>query len=116
MALENNEGKIIDFTDSIIESWSENWVRTNDDFKKILQADEDLKVFHGKMFVLSDGNHYLQAWLPIINRDHTHHPVWHYAVESIILDVKEDIEIMLKSIGNYFILLFLFVRFIWFSF
>ena len=45
VALENNDGKIMDVTDNIIDSWSENWVRTNDVFEKILQTDEDLKVF-----------------------------------------------------------------------
>ena len=74
VALENNEGKTVDVTDSIIESWSENWVRANDAFEKILQADEDLKVFSGKMFMVWDGNHRLQAWLPIINQYHTHNP------------------------------------------
>lgn len=98
VALENNEGKTMDVTDNIIDSWSENWVRANDAFEKILQADEDLKVFSGKMFMVWDGNHRLQAWLPIINRDHTHDPAWHYAVESIILDVKGDIATMLAAL------------------
>ena len=75
VALENNEGKTVDVTDSIIEFWSENWVRANDAFEKILQADEDFKVFSGKMFMVWDGNHRLEAWLPIINRNHTHDPV-----------------------------------------
>ena len=42
--------------------------------KKILQIDEDLKVFSGKIFMVWDGNHRLQAWLPIINQDHTYDP------------------------------------------
>ena len=43
----------------------------NDAFEKILQTDEDLKVYSGKMFMVRDVSHRLQAWLPIINRDHT---------------------------------------------
>ena len=66
-------------------------MRTNDAFEKILQTDEDSKVFSGKMFMVWDGNHRLQAWLPIINRDYTRY----YVVESIILDVKKDLAIML---------------------
>ena len=34
----------------------------------------------------------------IINRDHTHDPAWHYAIESIILDVKGDIATMLAAL------------------
>ena len=45
VTLKNNEGKTVDVTDNIIESWSENWVRANDAFEKVLQTDEDLKVF-----------------------------------------------------------------------
>ena len=66
-------------------------MRTNDAFEKILQTDEDLKVFSRKMFMVWDGNHRLQAWLPIINRDYTRH----YVVENIILDVKRDLATML---------------------
>jgi hypothetical protein len=36
-------------------------------FEKELENDEDLKVFCGKMFMVWDGNHCLQAWLPIID-------------------------------------------------
>ena len=64
----------MDVTDNIIDSWSEIWVRANDAFEKILQVDKDLKVFSSKMFMVWDRNHRLQAWLPIINRDHTHDP------------------------------------------
>jgi hypothetical protein len=98
VGLENNEEKTMDVTDNIIDSWSENWVRANDAFEKILQADEDLKVFSGKMFMVWDGNHRLQAWLPIINRDHTYDPAWHYVVKSIILDVNGDIVTMLAAL------------------
>ena len=61
VALKNNEGKTMDVTDNIIDSWSGNWVRANDAFEKILQVVEDLKVFSGKMFMVWDGNHRLQA-------------------------------------------------------
>ena len=73
-------------------------MRADDAFEKILQTDEDIKIFSGKMFMMWDGNHRLQAWLPIINRDHTYDPAWHYAVESIILDVKGDITTMFANL------------------
>ena len=98
VALNNNEGKTNDVTDSIIDSWSENWVRTNDAFEKILQTDEDLKIFFGKMFMVWNGDYRLQAWLFNINLDHTYDYTWHYVDESIILDVKRDITTMLAAL------------------
>jgi hypothetical protein len=35
--LENIEEKTMNVTDNIIDLWSENWVRANDTFEKILQ-------------------------------------------------------------------------------
>jgi len=61
IALENNEEKTIDVTDDIIKSWSTNWVRANVVFERELHNDEDFKIFSGKMFMVWDGNHYLQA-------------------------------------------------------
>ena len=61
VALKNNEWKTMDVTHNIIDSWSDNWVRANDAFEKILQTDEDLKVFSGKIFMVWDGNYRLQA-------------------------------------------------------
>ena len=83
---------------AIIESWSESWVRTNVVFEGILQNGEDLNVFSSKIFMIRYGNYRLQAWLPIINRDHTHDFTWHYAFESIILDAKGDVAIMLAAL------------------
>ena len=37
-----------------------------------MQNDKDLKDFFGKMFMIWNDNHCLQAWLPIINEDHIH--------------------------------------------
>lgn len=62
-----------------------------DEFKRMLTADLVLKVFCGKMFHVWDGNHRVQAWMPIINNDHGDDISWHYTVESIILEVKGDV-------------------------
>jgi len=73
-------------------------VRANAVFERELYNDEDLKVFSSKMFIVWNGNHCLQAWLPLINRDHANYFQWHYAVESIILEVKGDIATMLAAL------------------
>ena len=91
VSLEDKDGKMVDVTPTIRESWSANWVLANERFEEELNADDDLKVFSGKMFMVWDGNHRLKAWLPIINREHAYDPDWHYAVESIVLTIKGDV-------------------------
>jgi hypothetical protein len=106
VALENNEGKIVDVTPDIVASWSDKWVQANALFEEELNSDDDLRVFSGKMFMVWDGNHRLQAWLPIINNEHKDDPIWHYAVESIILVVGGDIVGMLTALHkvNWYVL------------
>jgi hypothetical protein len=106
VALENNEGKTMDVTPNIMASWSNNWIKANAEFEKELNSDDDLRVFSGKMFMVWDGNHRLQAWLPIINNEHKNDPTWHFAVESIILVVNGDIAGMLTALHevNWYVL------------
>jgi hypothetical protein len=52
VALENNEGKTMDVIPDIMASWSNNWVKANEEFEKELNNDDDLRVFLGKMFMV----------------------------------------------------------------
>jgi hypothetical protein len=93
--LENNEGKTMDVTPNITASWSDNWVQANAEFEKELNSDDDLRVSFGKMFMVWNGNHRLQAWLPIINNEQRDDPSWHFLVESITFVVGGDVARML---------------------
>jgi hypothetical protein len=106
VALENNEGKTMDVTPEIMASWSNNWIKANAEFEKELNSDDDLRVFSGKMFMVWDGNHRLQAWLPIINNEHKNDRTWHFAVECIILVVNGDIARILTALHevNWYVL------------
>jgi hypothetical protein len=106
VALENNEGKTTDIIPDIMASWNNNWVKANVEFEKELNSDDDLRVFSGKMFMVWDGNHHLQAWLLIINNEHKNDQTWHFAVESIILVVNGDIAGMLTALHkvNWYVL------------
>ena len=97
VSLEDKDGKMVYVTPTIQESWSAR-------FEEELNADDDLKIFSKKMFMVWDGNHRLKAWLPIINREHAHDPDWHYAVESIVLTIKGDVAsaiAMLHHVNRY---------------
>ena len=87
----DNNGHSTEITREIAESWSPEWRQVNDEFERMLQADEDLCVFSNMMFMVWDGNHRLQAWMPLINEYHKGDISWHYAVDSIILDPKGDV-------------------------
>jgi hypothetical protein len=106
VALENNEGKAKDVTPDIMASWSKNCVKANAEFEKEVNSDDDLRVFLGKMFMVWDGNHHLQAWLPIINNEYKNNLTWHFEVESFILVVNSDIVGMLIALHkvNWYVL------------
>ena len=72
VSMEDNKGRTKAVTNESIATWSKNWTSVNAKFENLLQGDDDLHVFLGKMFMVWDGNHRLQAWLPIINNDHGH--------------------------------------------
>ena len=71
VAIVDSKGNTVLVTEAILDSWSLLWRRANEEFKIKLQKDDDLKQFFGQMFHVWDGNHRLQAWMPIINRDHS---------------------------------------------
>lgn len=98
VAVEDNEGRTFDITPHIVDSWSMHWQTVHEEFKRMLSADLVLKVFCGKMFHVWDGNHSLQAWLPIINIDHPDDIDWHYTVESNIVVVNGDVVSMLTAL------------------
>ena len=98
VALEDNHGHTNDVTPSVVSKWSSQWKKVNDEFEKKLLADDDLKIFSNKMFMVWDGNHRLQAWMPIIEQFHTHDINWHFCVEGVILDPKGDVPSVIAAL------------------
>ena len=98
VALEDNHGHTKDVTPNVVANWSSEWKEVNDEFEKKLLADEDLKIFSNKMFMDWDGNHRLQAWMPIIEEFHTHDINWHFCVEGVILDPKGDVPSVIAAL------------------
>ena len=66
VALEDNNGHTNDVTPSVVAKRSTEWKKVNEEFEKKLLVDYDLKIFSNKMFMVWDGNHRLQAWMPFI--------------------------------------------------
>lgn len=98
VALQDDEGRIHDVTTEDRRQWSPLWQKANDVFEEELKKEDCWQQFSGKMFHVWDGNHRLAAWMPIINRDHGNDPIWHYAVESIVLEVEGQVGPLLTAL------------------
>ena len=75
--------------------WSTEWKVVNEEFEKTLLADEDLKIFSNKMFMVWDGNHRLQAWMPSIEQFYIHDINWHFCV---ILEPRGDVPSVIAAL------------------
>jgi hypothetical protein len=89
--LENNHGHTNDVIPSVVVKWSTEWKEVNEEFEKKLLADNDLKIFSNMMFMVWDGNHQLQAWMPIIEQFHTHDINWFLCVDCVILGPRGNV-------------------------
>lgn len=98
MALENNFGAIVDVSPRITASYSTRYIMVNEEFEKKLLEDDDLKVVSNKMYMVWDGNHPLQAWMSIIDRDHAHDISLHYCVESVIRNPNANVASILTTL------------------
>jgi hypothetical protein len=98
VALEDHHGHTNDVTPNVVAKWSSEWKEVNDEFEKKLLADDDLKIFSNKMFMVWDGNHRLQAWMPIIEQFHTHDINWHFCVEGVILEPRGDVPSVIATL------------------
>ena len=98
VALDDNHGHTNDVTPTVMAKWSSHWKEVNEEFEEKLLADDDLKIFSNKMFMIWDGNHRLQAWMPIIEQFHAHDINWHFCVEGVILDPRGDVPSMIAAL------------------
>ena len=98
VTLEDNHGYTDDVTPTVVAKWSSEWKEVNEEFEKNILTDDDLNFFSNKMFMVWDGNHRLQAWIPIIEQLHTHVTNWHFCVEGVILDPRGDIPSVIAAL------------------
>lgn len=92
----DEEGKTVEVTDGAKALWSDIWNNKNDEFNKYLQSVPELANLTNVMFFVCDGNHRRQAWLNHIERLHKTNASWHYMVDSILLETKGKIGIVMQ--------------------
>lgn len=55
-----------------------------------------LRGFTNLMFFVCDGNHRHLAWMNHIERPHKNEATWHYSVDSIVLNTKDKIGVVMQ--------------------
>ena len=100
VTLTNEEGKTQEVTEANKASWGPIWRAKNEDFNSFLQSIPELASFKDLMFFVCDGNHRRQAWLNHIQRLHNTEETWHYSVDSILLETKGKIGVVMQLMHN----------------
>jgi hypothetical protein len=95
---ENGAERLVKDVDT--SNWGPQWTSVNDEFEAKLASNPHLKSLRGRMFFICDGNHRFKAWTGYIDRLHSNDPEWHYFVDSICLDTKGKVALLLNAMHN----------------
>ncbi len=79
-----------------MDEWDPLWKEKNVAFEEYVDSQPALKFLKNLKFFVCDGNHRCLAWMNVISRMYSTNPDWHCAVDSIILDTKGKIEIVMQ--------------------
>jgi hypothetical protein len=52
------------------------------------------------MFFICDGNHRFKAWIGYIDRLHSNDLEWHYSMDSICLDTRGKVALLLNAMHD----------------
>jgi hypothetical protein len=96
VSLTDEEGKTHEVTEADKASWGPLWSAKNDEFNSFLISVPELASLQNLMFFVCDGNHRRQAWLDHIQRLHSTEADWHCSVDSILLDTKGKIGVVMQ--------------------
>ena len=100
VTITNEEGKTHEVTEADKASWGPIWSAKNEQFNSFLLSVPELAGFTNLMFFVCDGNHRRQAWLNHIERLHKTEESWHFLVDSILLDTKGKIGVVMQVMHN----------------
>jgi hypothetical protein len=94
------EGNTQEVSEADKESWGPIWNSKNEKINSYLQSVPELAGFKDLMFFVCDGNHRRQAWLNHIDRLHKTNEASQYMVDSIHLDTKGKIGVVMQVMHN----------------
>src|SRR5450759_648506 len=95
---EDGEERLVKDVDT--SNWGPHWTSVNDEFEAKLALHPHLKSLCGRMFFICDGNHWFKAWTGYILRLHSNDREWHYTVDSISLDTKGRVAMLLNAMHD----------------
>ena len=85
----------LEFMEEEIEKWDPLWKEQNDIFNASVSSQPELRFLKNLKFYVCNGNHRLIMWMRYITKKHSKDKEWHYAVDSIVLDTKARIELVM---------------------
>lgn len=100
VTLTNERGEEMAVTEEVKKSWDPLWAEANRVFESQLKANKHLQHLQGRMFFICDGNHRYMAWTGYIDRLHREDRDWHIAVDSICLETKGKIGLLLNAMHD----------------
>ena len=100
VSLTDEDGRTHEVSEADKASWGPIWEAKNDEFNSFLQSVPELAGYENLMFFVCDGNHRWQAWLNHIQRLHNTEEDWHCSVDSIFLDTKGKIGVVMQVMHN----------------
>lgn len=92
----NEDGCTQEVTNETRDAWGPLWNEENDKFNLYLESIPELRGMRNLMFFVCDGNHRRQAWMNHIGRLHKTEASWHYSVDSIVLETKNRISVLMQ--------------------
>jgi hypothetical protein len=81
-------------------NWGPHWTSVNEEFEAKLALNPHLKSLCGRMFFICDGNHWFKAWTRYIDWLHCNDQEWHYSVDSICLNTKGKVALLLNAMHD----------------
>ena len=100
VSIYNDKAETLDVTSDMYDSWSSLWQSASDRFAAELDANPDLAKFSGKMFYVWEGNHRVTAWWRHVNNFHRNDEAWHISVHCIVLDPRNETDVLLDAMND----------------
>jgi hypothetical protein len=100
VTLTDKHGSIQEVTSAVKENWGSIWNEKNEEFNRYLLSVPELSHMENLMFFVCDGNHRRQAWLNHIDCLHKNDHSWHFGVDSILLNTKDKISLVMQVMHN----------------
>ena len=89
-------GEMRYFSDAEVHALDPFWQQAVQNFNSSMEANPETAFMKNMKFFVCDGNHRREAWMKHISRVHPHEWMWHISVDSIILETKGRIEVVMQ--------------------